>query len=1286
MSVSPFLPGNSIWSNSTPLSGSQSDQLQHQPAGDASAAGAGIDAGVSSQHPPQTTSQRNDAGRLAAHPLPNKPSAPVRSNSSLSSRTAASEDQNRSFDSVHSNASGAQRLAAIGAQRSTPRHAQQQLQQSQQQHPGYNGVELSRSNSLATSFQSFRSASTGSSLPGLGATDSTPSRPSLQGRPSNMAGPASLSLRSPSLGGTPSHLERDLSQIGETEFGTPRLMLDSQHVFGSSEHAHSFGRSVSASMASGSSTSKPRPNSWMHPSATDKAAESLLSPTMNTSDSVFRRPASSQGDRTESLPVHSSLGSNGGNAGAGVNGYPFPTTMGPSLTTAPKRLSAQFTASAAETMTSSPIDGGDLLNANNLFALQQAAAARSTSPALPSSANELGYDSGRGTPSLSVPSYMNLSGGLLSPTAATIGSKAPSVAPSRYGSPMASGSFAAQQKSVSAGHLPDDVAEDPVASYSQIKDLAERLLRVESGMKDFSRQISGISRNVSLLLERTKGLPPSSLAAAGNHQVISTPAMGSSVANGDELRSLNAQISALTNSVSHLLTLQGNGIGASGGVPQSPLTGLGIGASTAIMGTPQLGMSTSGIERSASPRVGSVSNGQFASHPSSFVPQTAISPRPNGNGRGWSGSNTKTIDTPGDRRWSAATPAGLRKDSSTAVGGRTGLGVGPSGSTTPSFEEMGATNGLAPGQIGTGFTALNAIISKWDHLNLHPDLLRSILKYGLGPPNKIQQRALPFLLRGSDIIAQAPPTQERIASYVIPALQLVLNVARESGGMQGSPARGPIALIVSTTVDQATQAQRMALGLGAPVGIRVHIVAAGSIDVQQEVETLMQTCPHIVVGTPQKMSDLFTYLTNHAANLKSARNTSLGNPGGIDLDPSEIRLVVLDEVDQLIARNLADHVSSMLRVLPPPSASSKTSGIHSPGLPPGTAGSIFSPFEQGSDTGNVRTPPSADRQIALFSNTVPQDVLNFAQSIHLRESVRVLVRRDGGSTAINNSNSTMSGNNHGGPGGAASVVHGAGSQVTIGPQHRDVSQPSNALGAHPVNSSVNAAKDPILSALKGLRQYYLYVAVTSSNGMGASSPMPGIGHNPAGEMKLDLISDLVEDIEFGQAVIYCANVVTQEALIYKLSSKGIEALGLNREINSYTRQQTLAKFRSPLSQFGTGTVLSSATFAAPGGFIGVQPGSRARKALVVCDMALNPKEVHQIPLIMFYDMPRSVEEYKDKISCAAAGSMARPSVCVNVVTASGGPRGDVEMLRTLECHLGCKMAELPMDPKQILNF
>src|SRR5258708_14077477 len=88
------------------------------------------------------------------------------------------------------------------------------------------------------------------------------------------------------------------------------------------------------------------------------------------------------------------------------------------------------------------------------------------------------------------------------------------------------------------------------------------------------------------------------------------------------------------------------------------------------------------------------------------------------------------------------------------------------------------------------------------------------LSHSVGPPNKIQQRALPFLLKGADIIAQAPPTQERIAAYVIPAIHVALV---NTTGRQ--PNIGPIVVMVSTTVDQAKQPQRMILDIGGSIGI-----------------------------------------------------------------------------------------------------------------------------------------------------------------------------------------------------------------------------------------------------------------------------------------------------------------------------------------------------------------------------------------------------------------------------------------------------------------------------------
>lgn len=148
-------------------------------------------------------------------------------------------------------------------------------------------------------------------------------------------------------------------------------------------------------------------------------------------------------------------------------------------------------------------------------------------------------------------------------------------------------------------------------------------------------------------------------------------------------------------------------------------------------------------------------------------------------------------------------------------------GAGPNAPRRPtgnfnrldSFDVSGDNNGgwpappagpLTPGGSTQGpGTAHN--MTKWDQVGLVPELLRGILKYGIGPPNKIQQRALPFLLKGSDIIAQAPPTQERIIAYVVPGINVCLSHPLPI------PYQGPQVVIITTTVDQATQAYKVSV-------------------------------------------------------------------------------------------------------------------------------------------------------------------------------------------------------------------------------------------------------------------------------------------------------------------------------------------------------------------------------------------------------------------------------------------------------------------------------------------
>lgn len=372
----------------------------------------------------------------------------------------------------------------------------------------------------------------------------------------------------------------------------------------------------------------------------------------------------------------------------------------------------------------------------------------------------------------------------------------------------------------------------------------------------------------------------------------------------------------------------------------------------------------------------------------------------------------------------------------------------------------------------------------------------------VGPPNKIQQRALPFLLRGSDIIAQAPPTQERIAAYVIPAIQTaVVNAVGRSN------VRGPSVIMISTTVDQATQAQRMIRDLGGPIGVRsalgVGATPTNSDQISQELRLLQQNMPHIICGTPQKLHALFT------------------SPGG--LSGSEVRFLVLDEVDQLIARNLHEFVFNIVKLLPPPRSrtlSGSTPSVATPGSATqstfsfesssGSPSSLTTPFQpqrrfsgvppaSPNSDGPNSGPQAIERQTALFSNTVPQDVLNLASAIQLREPVRVLVRRDG-----------------------------------------NVTQADTNQGS------------------RGLRQFYLYLAFTAGGRSDPMSATPGAGLGIIGsgrgassaettqarEWKLDALADLFDDVEVTQAIVHVGGMTALDSVVYKLASRGLEAVPL----------------------------------------------------------------------------------------------------------------------------------------------
>ncbi|KAG1753970.1 uncharacterized protein EDB91DRAFT_1242928 [Suillus paluster] len=724
-----------------------------------------------------------------------------------------------------------------------------------------------------------------------------------------------------------------------------------------------------------------------------------------------------------------------------------------------------------------------------------------------------------------------------------------------------------------------------------IRDLIDRLQRCEYNTLEIQRDISDIHRKVNILIERTLSSATSfnsaqpefkdPFAPASN---MSTPAINipraSFSANiapnqsppADDITQISQRLNTLTTSVGQLLALQTQQH------IQNATTGL----------PAQMGRSTPQMQDMAPNQAfphGMGSNPAALGHGLPNRPDLRPSPRaPNPPMRTWSAGtldlpmradplgNVGRLEPPRDKRRSV-TGSMMRRES---VGMIDAQGNELSGSS-------GRDNG--------------SMVSKWEQLNLAPDLLRSLSKFGVGPPNKIQQRALPFLLRGADIIAQAPPTQERIAAYVIPAIQVaVINTAGRP------PTRGPLVIMISTTVDQATQAQRMIRDLGGPIGIRSALGVGTSTapsDLSQELRLLQQNMPHIICGTPQKLHALFTA------------------SGG--LIGSEVRFLVLDEVDQLIARNLHEFVFNIVKLLPPPRSrpignvtpNSTSAGApqlsfnsfdpnsHS-GLPSSNTGRRFSAIPP-SPPNDLATgsPNIIERQTALFSNTVPQDVLNLATAIQLKEPVRVLVRRDG-----------------------------------------NVTSTESAQGS------------------RGLRQFYLYLAFTAGGRSDTTNPAAsGGGHGIIGsgrgassaesaqarEWKLDALADIFDDVEVSQAIVHVGGMTSLDSVVHKLASRGLEAVPLHGDMNAGTKLAALNKFKSSAS---------------------VMMREPVTKVLVVNDVQVKTPEVSHVPLIINYDLPKAVEEYAHRVAPAIASNYARAGVVVNFVTATGG---DVEMLRSIEC-------------------
>ncbi|GMN47988.1 hypothetical protein TIFTF001_017172 [Ficus carica] len=174
-------------------------------------------------------------------------------------------------------------------------------------------------------------------------------------------------------------------------------------------------------------------------------------------------------------------------------------------------------------------------------------------------------------------------------------------------------------------------------------------------------------------------------------------------------------------------------------------------------------------------------------------------------------------------------------------------------------------------------------ILSFDQMGIKDDLLRGIYGYGFEKPSAIQQRAVRPIIEGRDVIAQAQSGTGKTSMIALTVCQLVDTSTREVQ-----------ALILSPTRELATQTEKVILAIGSYINIQAHSCIGGK-SVGEDIRQL-EYGVQVVSGTPGRVCDMIKRRT---------------------LRTRAIKILILDESDEMLSRGFKDQIYDVYRYLPP---------------------------------------------------------------------------------------------------------------------------------------------------------------------------------------------------------------------------------------------------------------------------------------------------------------------------------------------------------------------------------
>ncbi|NOR70440.1 MAG: DEAD/DEAH box helicase [Methylomarinum sp.] len=175
----------------------------------------------------------------------------------------------------------------------------------------------------------------------------------------------------------------------------------------------------------------------------------------------------------------------------------------------------------------------------------------------------------------------------------------------------------------------------------------------------------------------------------------------------------------------------------------------------------------------------------------------------------------------------------------------------------------------------------------FNQLNLSTPLLQAITEQGYDKPTPIQEKAIPLILQGKDILAGAQTGTGKTAGFALPILQLIHN---QPLAQRPRPIK---ALVLTPTRELAVQVHESFVTYAKHLPLFAEVVFGG-VNIHSQIKRL-QRGADILVATPGRLLDLLYQRK---------------------VDLSQVEFFVLDEADRMLDMGFITDIRKVIDVLP----------------------------------------------------------------------------------------------------------------------------------------------------------------------------------------------------------------------------------------------------------------------------------------------------------------------------------------------------------------------------------